>query len=64
MLLGALRSISSNILVANLMKDRANKVNDEKHKTLVVNQNETIGNQKKKNLLSDTEYQIPRLYWV
>jgi hypothetical protein len=46
------------------MKDRANKVNDEKHKTLVVNQNETIGNQKKKNLLSDTEYQIPRLYWV
>jgi hypothetical protein len=38
--------------------------NNAKHKTFRSQTNKTIRNQKKQNLLSDTENEVPRFYWV
>jgi hypothetical protein len=56
LLLEASLSISSNIRVTNLKKIKATIGNNMKHKTFNIQTNKTIGNQKKRNLLSDTEY--------
>jgi hypothetical protein len=56
LLLGDSLSIASDILVTNLMKECATKGNHEKHKTFSSQPNETIRNNEKQNLFSDTKF--------